>query len=66
MAKKSLEVKIVDLANELLEAQYNIYDESVTDDGVPEEVELLLKDMDITKKHLEQLAFLIRKYKSRK
>ena len=44
----------------------NIYDESVTDDGVPEEVELLLKDMDITKKHLEQLAFLIRKYKSRK
>lgn len=63
-AKKSLEVRLVDLANELLEEEYKIYSDNLKSDEeeMPEEIELLLKDMDITKKHLEQLAFLLRKY----
>ena len=65
--KKSLEVKLVDLANELLEEEYKIYSDNLKsdEDGIPEAVELLLKDIDITKKHLEQLAFMLRKYKNK-
>lgn len=67
MAKKSLESKMVDLANELFDAQYKIYDTNVDADSLlPEDVELLLKEMDITKRHLEQLAFLLRKYNKHK
>ena len=63
-SKKSLETRLVDLANELLEEEYKIYSDNLKSDEeeMPEEIELLLKDMDITKKHLEQLAFLLRKY----
>ena len=65
--KKSLEVKLVDLANELLGEEYKIYSENLKsdEDEIPEAVELLLKDIDITKKHLEQLAFMLRKYKNK-
>ena len=67
MAKKTLENRLVDLANELLEEEYKIYSENLkSDEGeIPEAVELLLKDMDITKKHLEQLAFMLSKYKNK-
>lgn len=59
MAKKSLETKLVDVANELLKEEYNIADGS-------EEVEVLVKEMELTRKYLEQLAFMLKKYKGGK
>ena len=65
MAKKSLEVKLVELANELLNEKFKIYSENVEDgeDSIlPDSVEILLKEIDVTQRHLEQIAFLLKKY----
>lgn len=65
MTKKSLEVKLVELANELLNEKFKIYSENVEDgdnNTLPDNVEILLKEIDVTQRHLEQIAFLLKKY----
>lgn len=65
MAKKSLEAKLVELANELLNEKFKIYSENVEDgdnNTLPDSVEILLKEIDVTQRHLEQIAFLLKKY----
>lgn len=65
MAKKSLEAKLVELANELLNEKFKIYSENVEDgdnNTLPDNVEILLKEIDVTQRHLEQIAFLLKKY----
>lgn len=62
--KKTLEDKIVEVANALFDEEFKIYSDNVRQDGsLPDSVEILTKEIDITKKHLEQLVFLIKKYR---
>lgn len=66
MAKKSLETRVVDLANELFDKEFEVYSANVREDGtLPDNIEIYVKEIDITKKQLEQLAFLLRKHNSK-
>lgn len=61
--KKTLEDKIVEVANELFDEEFKIYSDNLSSDGsIPDNVDILTKQIDITRKHLEQLVYLLKKY----
>ena len=65
--KKTIEDKMVDVANELFDEGFKIYSNNLSTDGsLPDGVEILTKQIEITRKHLEQLVFLLKKYNADK
>ena len=65
--KRTLEDKMIDVANELFDEGFSIYSNNLTEDGnIPESVRILTKQIDVTRKHLEELVYLLKKYKKGK
>jgi len=59
MAKKSLETRLLEDANSLLKEEYDISNDN-------DNAEVLVKEMALLRKLIEQVVFMLKKYKSGK
>ena len=58
MAKKSLETRLLEDANDLLKEEYDISNDN-------DDAEVLIKEMALLRKLIEQVVFMLKKYKNR-
>ena len=58
MAKKSLETRLLEDANDLLKEEYDISNDN-------DDAEVLVKEMALLRKLIEQVVFMLKKYKKK-